>query len=58
MFTIICTLILYFRAHLIVAKKKRPKKLGFLQKSSYRFIIYSKVSNFEVYKGGDIDVCR
>lgn len=58
MLATICTLILCFRGHLIIAKKKRPKKLRFLQKSSYRIIIYLKVSNFEVYKGGGIDVCR
>ena len=39
-------------------KSNSPKKLGFfLEKYSLYIIIYSKVSNFEVYKGGFCNVC-
>lgn len=40
------------------SKEEMSLEIGVLQKSSYRIIIYLKVSNFEVYKGGGIDVCR
>ena len=39
-------------------KSNSPKKLGFfLEKSNAYIIIYSKVSNFKVYKGGFDNVC-
>ena len=39
-------------------KSNSPKKLGFfLEKNNPYIIIYSKVSNFKVYKGGFDNVC-
>ena len=39
-------------------KSNSPKKLGFfLEKNKAYIIIYSKVSNFKVYKGGFDNVC-
>jgi len=39
-------------------KSNSPKKLGFfLEKNNAYIIIYSKVSNFKVYKGGFDNVC-
>ena len=39
-------------------KSNSPKKLGFfLEKNNAYIIIYSKVSNFKVYKGGFDNGC-